>query len=154
MKFCYLVCKMFKNISPDLVRSGRTCPVRSGNSYAQSGRALEGGQCISILLDPYHSRYPDIYFRDTYFPKFQISIVDQKNFDQRNSFDQKSLELLGNNPGCWMIFDTRKYLREFCRLYLTENYIQFQPFDRNLGSRICRCPLGYLNVHQSICTEI
>ena len=36
---------MFKNISPDLVQSGRTClenlgPLRSENSYAQSGRAL------------------------------------------------------------------------------------------------------------------
>ena len=27
MKFCYLVCKMFKNVSPDLVR---TCPANSG----------------------------------------------------------------------------------------------------------------------------
>ena len=31
MKFCYLACKMFKNISPDLVRSGKfECPVLSG----------------------------------------------------------------------------------------------------------------------------
>ena len=40
----YLVGKMFKNISPDSVRSGRTCPanlgVLSGNSYAQLGWAL------------------------------------------------------------------------------------------------------------------
>ena len=28
MKFCYLVYKMFRNVSPDLVRSGWTCPVR------------------------------------------------------------------------------------------------------------------------------
>ena len=26
----YFVCKMFKNISPDLVRSGRTCPANLG----------------------------------------------------------------------------------------------------------------------------
>ena len=30
MKFCYQVRTMFKNISPDLVRSGRTCPVNLG----------------------------------------------------------------------------------------------------------------------------
>ena len=37
MKFCCLVYKVFKNVSLDLVWSG---PVRSGNSYAQSVRAL------------------------------------------------------------------------------------------------------------------
>ena len=44
MKFCYLEGKMFKNITPDLTRSGRTCPanlgVRSGNSYAKFVWAL------------------------------------------------------------------------------------------------------------------
>ena len=50
---------MFKNLSADLVWSGRTCPagpvrqiwvsgpVRSGNSYAQSGRALAWTQAKS-----------------------------------------------------------------------------------------------------------
>ena len=44
---------MFKNVSPDLVVSGRTRqiwvsgPVRSGNSYAQSAWAL---QCLFLHL--------------------------------------------------------------------------------------------------------
>ena len=49
----YLVGKMFKNISPDSVRSGRTCPANLGvrfgqETHAQSGRALLVNH-ISIL---------------------------------------------------------------------------------------------------------
>ena len=39
---------MFRNISPDSVRSGKFgCPVLSGNSYAQSSRALQNGYSVT-----------------------------------------------------------------------------------------------------------
>ena len=52
-----MACKIFKSISPDLVRSSRTCPANLGvrsctvrKSYAQSGRALGQKATVSLKM--------------------------------------------------------------------------------------------------------
>ena len=66
MKFCYLACKMFKNISPDLVRSGKfECPVLSVKLICpvQLSPTLNRDSLLQDL-------YTNTLAAPTYFPVF------------------------------------------------------------------------------------
>ena len=64
MKFCYLVYKMFENVSPDLVRSGKFgCPVLS----SQSGWALQ----FDPSFPPCHHLFTPL--KSSMFPRLNLS---------------------------------------------------------------------------------
>ena len=87
MKFCYLVCKIFRNVSPDLVRSGRTRPANLGVLSCPVRKLI-----CPVQLSPKSWRLDQFIYASYFRTQFQNSGHSVQRGEKKGGGDGKDLE--------------------------------------------------------------